>query len=287
VNLVDSQGEGEGHEDEESSSEESDFTLRSKHGSKTSTPNTTGNKRILDEGLLEERKKRKLVKEEATKRLIELQDQKTDKMIEMLANYEKDHSVLIDRMNLMAEKLNKINGYTSEDIEIENEKRTLVLPSSKNEEVFKQMVQINEEQESIENLPSTQTTPPKQTSPEQESIATLPSTQTKPQKENSTLVVATLNRAETPKETSNQTESPNSLNNTSTRTNANKKISIEEEDTGVQLSEEDLRISLLSNEELNKEVVAFLMQGSSDEATKLLNRHKELKRKGINVCVKM
>jgi hypothetical protein len=215
--------------------------------------------------------------------LIELQDQKTDKMIEMLANYEKDHSVLIDRMNLMAEKLNKINGYTSED----NEKRTIVLPSSKNEEVFKQMVQINEEQESIENLPSTQTTPPKQTSPEQESIATLPSTQTKPPKENSTLVVATLNRAETPKETSNQTESPNSLNNTSTRTNANKKISIEEEDTGVQLSEEDLRISLLSNEELNKEVVAFLMQGSSDEATKLLNRHKELKRKGINVCVKM
>jgi hypothetical protein len=219
--------------------------------------------------------------------LIELQDQKTDKMIEMLANYEKDHSVLIDRMNLMAEKLNKINGYTSEDIEIENEKRTLVLPSSKNEEVFKQMVQINEEQESIENLPSTQTTPPKQTSPEQESIATLPSTQTKPPKENSTLVVATLNRAETPKQTSNQTESPNSLNNPSTRTNANKKISIEEEDTGVQLSEEDLRISLLSNEELNKEVVAFLMQGSSDEATKLLNRHKELKKKGINVCVKM
>jgi hypothetical protein len=215
--------------------------------------------------------------------LIELQDQKTDKMIEMMANYDKDHSVLIDRMNLMAEKLNKINGYTSED----NEQRTIVLPSSKNEEVFKQMVQINEEQESIENLPSTQTTPPKQTSPEQESIATLPSTQTKPPKENSTLVVATLNRAETPKKTSNQTESPNSLNNTSTRTNANKKISIEEEDTGVQLSEEDLRISLLSNEELNKEVVAFLMQGSSDEATKLLNRHKELKRKGINVCVKM
>jgi len=102
--------------------------------------------------------------------LIELQDQKTDKMIEMLANYEKDHSVLIDRMNLMAEKLNKINGYTSED----NEKRTIVLPSSKNEEVFKQMVQINEEQESIENLPSTQTPPPRQTSPEQESIATLP-----------------------------------------------------------------------------------------------------------------
>jgi len=278
--VDDKDGEDEA---EESSSEESDFTLRSKHGSKTSTPNTTGNKRILDEGLLEERKKRKLVKEEATKRLIELQDQKTDKMIEMLANYEKDHSVLIDRMNLMAEKLNKINGYTSED----NEQRTIVLPSSKNEEVFKQMVQINEEQESIENLPSTQTTPPKQTSPEQESIATLPSTQTKPPKENSTLVVATLNRAETPKKTSNQTESPNSLNNTSTRTNANKKISIEEEDTGVQLSEEDLRISLLSNEELNKEVVAFLMQGSSDEATKLLNRHKELKRKGINVCVKM
>jgi hypothetical protein len=278
--VDDKDGEDEA---EESSSEESDFTLRSKHGSKTSTPNTTGNKRILDEGLLEERKKRKLVKEEATKRLIELQDQKTDKMIEMLANYDKDHSVLIDRMNSMAEKLNKINGYTSED----NEQRTIVLPSSKNEEVFKQMVQINEEQESIENLPSTQTTPPKQTSPEQESIATLPSTQTKPPKENSTLVVATLNRAETPKKTSNQTESPNSLNNTSTRTNANKKISIEEEDTGVQLSEEDLRISLLSNEELNKEVVAFLMQGSSDEATKLLNRHKELKRKGINVCVKM
>jgi len=278
--VDDKDGEDEA---EESSSEESDFTLRSKHGSKTSTPNTTGNKRILDEGLLEERKKRKLVKEEATKRLIELQDQKTDKMIEMMANYDKDHSVLIDRMNLMAEKLNKINGYTSED----NEQRTIVLPSSKNEEVFKQMVQINEEQESIENLPSTQTTPPKQTSPEQESIATLPSTQTKPPKENSTLVVATLNRAETPKKTSNQTESPNSLNNTSTRTNANKKISIEEEDTGVQLSEEDLRISLLSNEELNKEVVAFLMQGSSDEATKLLNRHKELKRKGINVCVKM
>jgi hypothetical protein len=56
--------------------------------------------------------------------------------------------------------------------------------------------------------------------------------------------------------------------------------SIKEEVTGVQLSDEDLRIRLLSDDKLNKEVVVFLMQGSSDEATKLLNRHKELKKKG-------
>jgi hypothetical protein len=88
-----------------------------------------------------------------------------------------------------------------------------------------------------------------------------------------------LNQAEPPEESSNQTESPNSLNNNSTRTDANKNKSIEKEDTGVQLSEEDLRITLLSDDELNKEVVAFLMQERSDKATQLLKRHKELKKK--------
>jgi hypothetical protein len=205
--MVDSKGEED--EDEENSSEESDFTLLSKTRSKTSTLNTKGNKRSIDESSLEERKMRKLLKEEESKRMIELQDQKTDKMIQMLTNYEQDQYVLIERMNLMSKQLNKLNGYNSDDIAKENEKRSLRLPSSKNEEVIKQIVQIAKEQESIE---------------------TLPSTQTKPTKETSTLVVATSNLAEPPKETSNQTESPNSLNNTSTRTDATNALATTIED---------------------------------------------------------
>jgi hypothetical protein len=69
------------------------------------------------------------------------------------------------------------------------------------------------------------------------------------------------------------------LKKTTSKNIANKKKSIEEEVTGVQLSDEDLRISLLSDDELNKEVVAFLGAGPYDEATELLKRHKELTKK--------
>jgi hypothetical protein len=214
--------------------------------------------------------------------MIELQDQKMEKMIQMLTNYEQDHNVLINRMNLMADKLNKLNGYSSDNIAKRN---AIELPSSKNEEVIKEIVQIYEEQESIETLPSTQTKPPKPTS---------------------TPVIATSNQAEPLNETSTREELPNSLNRTdatdapattiedesfkktTSKNFANKKKSIKEEVTGVQLSDEDLRISILSDDELNKEVVAFLVAGHSDEAKELLNRHKELKKKyGIHVCVKM
>jgi len=45
------------------------------------------------------------------------------------------------------------------------------------------------------------------------------------------------------------------------------------------LSNEDLRISLLTDEELNKEAVALMMAKLFDDAKKLLQRHKELNKK--------
>ena len=52
---------------------------------------------------------------------------------------EKDHNFIIDRMNVFADKLNKLNGYNSDEIAKQNEKRSIRLPSSKNEEIIKQL----------------------------------------------------------------------------------------------------------------------------------------------------
>ena len=201
--------------------------------------------------------------------MIELQEEKMDKMLDMLSTYKTDTSFIVTKLNMLGANIDN-------------------LPSEKNEQkLLRELNALDQLQESTRvKATSTRAQPPKDLSnqaqppnSDEKSIPTLPSTQTKPPKENSTLVVATLNQAEPPEESSNQTESPNSLNNNSTRTDANKNKSIEKEDTGVQLSEEDLRITLLSDDELNKEVVAFLMQERSDEATELLKRHMELKKK--------
>ena len=53
----------------------------------------------------------------------------------------------------------------------------------------------------------------------------------------------------------------------------------EEEVANVQLSDEDLRIRLLSDDELSKEVVALMDAMRFDEANKLFKRHKELNKK--------
>jgi len=111
-------------------------------------------------------------------------------VIEMLTNYEKDQALFLERINLMSIQLNKLEGYTSDD----NAKESAIgLPSNKNEEVIRELVQLDTEQQSIANLLSTQTVPPEHTS---------------------NPVIATSNQAEPPSENSTQSELPNSLNQT-------------------------------------------------------------------------
>ena len=204
----------------------------------------------------------------------ELQDQKTDRVIEMLTNYDKDQTMLLEKVNVMAKRLNKLEGYTSDD----NAKDIAIeLPSNKNVEVVEQILKIDTEQQSVANFISTETVP----QPEHTSNP----------------VIATSNKAEPPNENSTRAESPNSLNQTDA-TNAltttiketpSKHIAPENKSDYVHgdksttaeevLSNEDLRISLLTDEELNKEAVALMMAKLFDDAKKLLQRHKELNNK--------
>jgi len=214
---------------------------------------------------------------EVTKKVNELQDQKTDRVIEMLTNYDKDQTMLLEKVNVMAKRLNKLDGYTSEEIEKLNNERSLSLPSNKNVEVVEQILKIDTEQQSVANFISTETVP----QPEHTSNP----------------VIATSNKAEPPNENSTRAESPNSLNQTDA-TNAltttiketpskhiapeNKSDYVHGDKTTTEeevLSNEDLRISLLTDEELNKEAVALMMAKLFDDAKKLLQRHKELNKK--------
>jgi len=240
------------------SSEESDFTLRSKIGSKTSTPNTKGNKRSIDE-TLQARKKQKIAVEEAMMNVNEIQVQKMDKMIEMLASYRSDQSLIIAKMNMLGANIGE-------------------LPSEKNEiKLVEELNALDTLQESIMknyDEPST--------------LINATSTRSEQPSVNSTLDEATSARAEQPKNILKTTTDNESITKTPSKhiepekksdNVQGDKTTTEVEVANVQLSNEDLRISLLSDDELNKEVVAFLVAGRSDEAKELLNRHKELNKK--------
>ena len=240
------------------SSEESDFTLRSKIGSKTSTPNTKGNKRSIDE-TLQARKKQKIAVEEAMMNVNEIQVQKMDKMIEMLASYRSDQSLIIAKMNMLGANIGE-------------------LPSEKNEiKLVEELNALDTLQESIMknyDEPST--------------LINATSTRSEQPRVNATLDEATSARAEQPKNILKTTTDNESITKTPSKhiepekksdNVQGDKTTTEEKVANVRLSNEDLRISLLTDDELNKEVVAFLVAGRSDEAKELLNRHKELNNK--------
>ena len=85
-------------------------------------------------------------------------------MIEMLANYEKDHGFIIDRMNEFAFKLNKLHGYTSDEIAKLDAKRSIQQPSQDNEKIMKELGVYQDIQESYETTTSTRSEPPKESS---------------------------------------------------------------------------------------------------------------------------
>ena len=151
------------------SSEESDFTLRSKIGSKTSTPNTKGNKRSIDE-TLQARKKQKIAVEEAMIHVNEIQVQKMDKMIEMLTSYRSDQSLIIAKMNMLGANIGE-------------------LPSEKNEiKLVEELNALDTLQESIvQNYDETST------------LVNANSTRSEQPRVNATLDEATSARAEQPK----------------------------------------------------------------------------------------
>ena len=240
------------------SSEESDFTLRSKIGSKTSTPNTKGNKRSIDE-TLQARKKQKIAVEEAMMNVNEIQVQKMDKMIEMLASYRSDQSLIIAKMNMLGANIGE-------------------LPSEKNEiKLLGDLHALEALQHSFmpnSDAPST--------------LVNATSTRSEQPSVNATLVEATSASAEQPKNILKTTAENESIKATPSKhiepekksdNVQGDKTTTEEKVANVRLSNEDLRISLLTDDELNKEVVAFLVAGRSDEAKELLNRHKELNNK--------
>ena len=114
------------------------------------------------------------------------------------------------------------------------------------------------------------------------------STRSEQPRVNATLDEATSARAEQPKNILKTTTDNESITKTPSKhiepekksdNVQGDKTTTEEKVANVRLSNEDLRISLLTDDELNKEVVAFLVAGRSDEAKELLNRHKELNKK--------
>jgi len=240
------------------SSEESGFTLRSKIGSKTSTPNTKGNKRSIDE-TLQARKKQKIAVEEAMIHVNDIQVQKMDKMIEMLASYKNDQSLIVEKMNMLGANIGE-------------------LPSEKNEiKLVEELNALDTLQESI-----------MQNSGEPSTLVNATSTRSEQPSVNATLVEATSASAEQPKNILKTTAENESIKATPSKhiepekksdNVQGDKTTTEEKVANVRLSNEDLRISLLTDDELNKEVVAFLVAGRSDEAKELLNRHKELNKK--------
>jgi len=151
------------------SSEESDFTLRSKIGSKTSTPNTKGNKQSIDE-TLQARKKQKIAVEEAMIHVNEIQVQKMDKMIEMLTSYRSDQSLIVEKMNMLGANIGE-------------------LPSEKNEiKLVEELNALDTLQESIvQNYDETST------------LVNANSTRSKQPRVNATLDEATSASAEQPK----------------------------------------------------------------------------------------
>jgi hypothetical protein len=240
------------------SSEESDFTLRSKIGSKTSTPNTKGNKQSIDE-TLQPRKKQKIAVEEAMIHVNEIQVQKMDKMIEMLTSYRSDQSLIVEKMNMLGANIGE-------------------LPSEKNEiKLLGDLHALEALQHSFmpnSDAPST--------------LVNATSTRSEQPSVNATLVEATSASAEQPKNILKTTAENESIKATPSKhiepekksdNVQGDKTTTEEKVANVRLSNEDLRISLLTDDELNKEVVAFLVAGRSDEAKELLNRHKELNNK--------
>jgi hypothetical protein len=240
------------------SSEESDFTLRSKIGSKTSTPNTKGNKRSIDE-TLQARKKQKIAVEEAMMNVNEIQVQKMDKMIEMLASYRSDQSLIIAKMNMLGANIGE-------------------LPSEKNE------IKLLGDIDALEALQHSFM--PNSDAPS--TLVNATSTRSEQPSVNATLVEATSASAEQPKNILKTTAENESIKATPSKhiepekksdNVQGDKTTTEEKVANVRLSNEDLRISLLTDDELNKEVVAFLVAGRSDEAKELLNRHKELNNK--------
>jgi len=240
------------------SSEESGFTLRSKIGSKTSTTNTKGNKRSIDE-TLQARKKQKIAVEEAMINVNEIQVQKMDKMLEMLTSYRSDQSLIVEKMNMLGANIGE-------------------LPSEKNEiKLLEQLTALETLQESIvQNYDETST------------LVNANSTRSKQPRVNATLDEATSASAEQLKNILKTTTEDKSITKTPSKhiepekksdNVQGDKTTTEEKVANVRLSNEDLRISLLTDDELNKEVVAFLVAGRSDEAKELLNRHKELNKK--------
>ena len=177
--------------------------------------------------------------EEAMMNVDEIQVQRMDKMIEMLASYRSDQSLIIAKMNMLGANIGE-------------------LPSEKNEiKLVEELNALDTLQESI-----------MQHYDEPSTLINATSTRSEQPSVNSTLVEATSASAEQPKNILKTTTEDESITKTP-----------EVEVANVQLSNEDLRISLLSDDELNKEVVAFLVAGRSDEAKELLNRHKELNNK--------
>jgi hypothetical protein len=232
--------------------------IRSKIGSKTSTPNTKGNKQSIDE-TLQPRKKQKIAVEEAMIHVNEIQVQKMDKMIEMLTSYRSDQSLIVEKMNMLGANIGE-------------------LPSEKNEiKLLGDLHALEALQHSFmpnSDAPST--------------LVNATSTRSEQPSVNATLVEATSASAEQPKNILKTTAENESIKATPSKhiepekksdNVQGDKTTTEEKVANVRLSNEDLRISLLTDDELNKEVVAFLVAGRSDEAKELLNRHKELNNK--------
>jgi len=252
VYLVNSEDEEEEEEEEEeNSSNDGDFSIHSKPGKKNCTPTTRARKQeVENDERLEERKRQKIVKEDAAMKVNDLQVEKMDKMIEMLADYKKDTSFIVTKMNMLGANIGE-------------------LPSEKNEiKLLEELDALDALQEStLVNATSTRVQPPKQ-----------PSNQAQPPNS-----LKKTGEDEFEIETNSKTIAPVVdtiyVAKDKTITDMVSTIKETEKNAVVQLTGEDLRISRLSEEELGKESLAFMNEGRFEEAKYLYERHRKLKQK--------
>jgi hypothetical protein len=208
-----------------------------------------GNKQSIDE-TLQARKKQKIAVEEAMMNVNEIQVQRMDKMIEMLASYRSDQSLIIAKMNMLGANIGE-------------------LPSEKNEiKLLEELDALDALQEStLVNATSTRAQPPKEPS-------------TRAQQPNS---LKKTGEDEFEKETNSKTIAPVVdtiyVAKDKAITDMDPSIKETEENAVVQLTGEDLRISRLSEEELGNEALALFNEMRFEYAKQLYERHKQLNQK--------
>ena len=189
--------------------------------------------------------------------MIGLQEEKMNKMIEMLSTYKNDTSFILTKMNMLGANIDELPSE-------KNEKKLLYELDAL--EAIQESTLVNATS-TLVNATSTRAQPPKE-----------PSTQAQPPNS-----LKKTGEDEFEEETNSKTIAPvvDTIYVTKDKAITEKDPTIEEteENAVVQLTGEDLRISRLSEEELGNEALALFNEMRFEDAKQLYERHKQLNQK--------